>query len=105
MQLEPQEITAIAEALAPLVADILEQRLSERPEWAFSISEAAAWARVSEHVIRDAIADERLPCLRVGRSVRVRRCDLFRVKPNGADQERPPDAGQPHDAPTMGREN
>jgi len=42
MRLDSTEITAIATELAPLVADILEQRLSARPELAMSISEAAA---------------------------------------------------------------
>ena len=82
MKLDAEEIEAIAEALAGRVAEILERRFSERPEWAFSVSEAAAWLRVEPHVIRDAIADGRLPCIRIGRSVRIRRCDLFEVRPN-----------------------
>jgi len=36
MRLEREEITALAAALAGPVADILEARLSQRPEWAFS---------------------------------------------------------------------
>ena len=84
MRLDPPEISALAEALAPLVADLLEQRFSELPEWAFSVPQAAAWAQVEAHVIRDAVADGRLPCVRVGRSVRIRRCDLFRVHSNGS---------------------
>lgn len=84
MKLDSSEIQAIADALAPKVADILERRFSERPEWAYSVSQAAAWADVEPHVIRDAIAGERLPVVRVGRSVRIRRCDLFGLR-NGAD--------------------
>ena len=76
MRLEPHEIAALAEALAPLVADELERRLAERPEWAKSIPEAAAYAEVELHQVRDAIADGRLPVLRIGRSVRIRRSDL-----------------------------
>lgn len=80
MKLEPSEVEALADALAPRVADLLERRLSERPELACSISEAAAIVNVAEHVIRDACEDGRLPCFRAGRSVRIRRCDLFRVR-------------------------
>jgi len=71
MKLEQHEIDAIAEALAPRVAEILERRLAERPEWAMSVSEAAAWANVEQHVIRDAIKRGVLPCLRLGHSVEV----------------------------------
>lgn len=77
MKFDAAEITALADALAPAVADILEARLSERPEWAFSVSEAAAWANVPEESIRHAIRSGKLPCLRVGNNVRIRRCDLF----------------------------
>jgi excisionase family DNA binding protein len=80
MRLDHTEIQAIADALARHVADILERRLSERPEWAFSVGEAAAWAQVEPHVIRDAVADGRLPCIRIGRSVRIRRTDLFGLR-------------------------
>ena len=80
MKLDTDEITAIATELAPKVADILERRMSERPEWAKSINEAAAWAEIEPHVMRDAIAEGRLPCVRVGRSVRTRRSDLFGLK-------------------------
>jgi len=81
MQLDQHEIAELATALAPQVADILEARLTERPEWALSIPEAAAWARLAESVLRDAIAAGRLPCIRVGRQVRIRRCDLLRLQP------------------------
>lgn len=67
MKLDPQEIQAIAAELAPAVADILEHRLSERPEWARSIPEAAAFAQIEEHVVRDAIAEGRLPHIKIGR--------------------------------------
>lgn len=80
MRLEPDEICAIAEALAPLVADILEARLDERPEWARSIPEAAAFADVPEKTIRQAIEDGRLPVVRIGRQVRIRRSDLFALR-------------------------
>ncbi|MGI6417429.1 MAG: helix-turn-helix domain-containing protein [Thermoguttaceae bacterium] len=80
MRLEPEEITALADALAPRVADILERRLAELPELAMSVPQAAAIARLEEHVIRDAIADGRLPAIRIGRSLRIRRSDLFRLK-------------------------
>lgn len=80
MKLDPSEIQAIAAELAPLVADVLERRFAERPEWAFSVSEAAAWCQVEGHVIRDAIADGRLPHIKIGRSIRIRRSDLFAVK-------------------------
>ena len=84
MQLDNAEITAIADALAPKVADILERRLSSRPEWAMSVSEAAAWARVEPHTIRDAIKVGKLACLKIGRSVRIRRSDLFGLGGNAA---------------------
>ncbi|MHC4406406.1 MAG: helix-turn-helix domain-containing protein [Planctomycetota bacterium] len=86
MRLDPPEIQAIAQALAPLVADELERRLSERPEWARSIPEAAAYAKVEPHVIRDAIADGRLPSIHVGRQIRIRRTDLFGLR-NGDSVE------------------
>lgn len=80
MKLDPEEIQAIAQALAPAVADIIEQRLCELPELAMSIPEAAAIARVEEHSIRNAIRDGRLPSFKCGHSVRIRRADLFTVK-------------------------
>jgi excisionase family DNA binding protein len=83
MRLDAAEIQAIAEALAPAVADILERRLTALPQLALSIPEAAAMIQAEPHVIRDAIADGRLPALRLGRSVRIRRSDLFRVRGEG----------------------
>ena len=80
MQFDPDEIDAIAEALAPRVAGLLAERLEQQPEWAFSVSQAAAWAQVEPHVIRDAISDGRLPAVRLGRQVRIRRSDLFAVR-------------------------
>lgn len=80
MKLDPEEITAVADALAPRVAALLEQRLDQRPEWCFSVSEAAAWLACPEHVVRDAIEDGRLPAVRIGRAVRIRRSDLFAVR-------------------------
>lgn len=80
MRLDDKDVQAIAAALAPAVADILERRLSERPEWAYSVGEAAAWANVQQHVIRQAISDGRLPCVKLGRSIRIKRSDLFHVK-------------------------
>ena len=86
MRLDPSEIEALAAALAPAVADLRERRLSERPELACSIQEAAAIVNVPEHVIRDAVEDGRLPCFRAGRSVRIRRSDLFRVRGEGGGE-------------------
>lgn len=86
MKLEQSEIEELARALAPIVADALEKKLSDRPEWCFSISEAAAWANVAEHVVRDAIEDGRLPAVRIGRQIRVRRSDLFCVRGRGNGQ-------------------
>ncbi|HUT91916.1 MAG TPA: helix-turn-helix domain-containing protein [Thermoguttaceae bacterium] len=87
MKLDSDEITAIADALAPRVADILEARLSESPAWAMSIPEAAAWARVPEDAIRHAMKSGELPAVRIGRNVRIRRSDLFAIRPNGEPQE------------------
>jgi excisionase family DNA binding protein len=78
MHLDDTEVQAIAEAIAPRLADILERRLSETPQWAMSISEAATWAQVSEDSIRHAIKVGRLPVVRVGHNVRIRRSDLFK---------------------------
>jgi len=83
MKFEPDEINAIAESLAPRVADILEARLSESTTWAMSIPEAAAWARLPEDAVRHAIRTGRLPAVQVGRNVRIRRCDLFGIGTNG----------------------
>ena len=77
MRLEPDEVQAIAEARVQRVADILERRLGELPALAMSIPEAAAIARVEEHVVRDAIADGRLPAFKIGKSWRIKRSDLF----------------------------
>ena len=79
MHLDPAEITAIADALVPRLVDQLERRFEQRPEWAMSISEAAAWCQVEPHVLRDAISDGRLPCIKIGRSIRIRRSDLFAI--------------------------
>ena len=84
MKLDSAEIDAIADALAPRVAEILERRLSERPELAMSIPEAAVYAQVEEHTIRNAIRVGRLPCFKVGHSTRIRRADLFRVQGEGS---------------------
>ncbi len=103
MRLEPEEITALADALAPRVADILERaRLAELPELAMSVPQAAAIARLEEHVIRDAIADGRLPAIRIGRSLRIRRSDLFRLK--GPRHEHPDPAGHTRPKPPSRRE-
>ena len=83
MRLEPEEIEALADALAPRVAAILEARLSESPAWAMSVAEAAAWARVPEDSVRHAIKTGALPVIHIGRNVRIRRCDLFKVHANG----------------------
>ncbi|NLZ02500.1 MAG: helix-turn-helix domain-containing protein [Pirellulaceae bacterium] len=80
MRLDQDEIRAIASELAPRVAELLEARLSERPEWCMSVSEAAAWAKVEEHRIREAIKNGKLPCVRVGHAVRIRRSDLFGMR-------------------------
>lgn len=83
MHLDDHEIRQLAESLAPLVANELERRFSERPEWAFSIPEAASWAKVPEDSIRHAIKTGKLPCVRVGRSVRIKRSDLFGMNGEG----------------------
>ena len=78
MKLETEEIRELASALAPEVARLVAAKLEERPEWAFSIGEAASWAQVEEHVIRRAIREGRLRCVRIGRSIRIPRAELFR---------------------------
>ncbi len=83
MRLEQQEVEALAEALAPKVAGLLAERFERQPEWAKSVSEAAAWAEVPEHTVRDAVASGRLPCVRVGRQIRIRRSDLFGLRGGG----------------------
>ena len=91
MRLEHEEIETLAGLLAPRIATLLAARLEARPEWAFSIREAASWAQVEPHVIRRAIADGKLPCVRIGRSIRIRRSDLFGIasdgRPDPADGE------------------
>jgi len=52
-----------------------------------SIPEAAAWARVPEDAIRHAMKSGELPAVRIGRNVRIRRSDLFAIRPNGEPQE------------------
>ncbi|NLS97990.1 MAG: helix-turn-helix domain-containing protein [Planctomycetaceae bacterium] len=90
MRLDPEEIEAIAEALAPRVADILERRLSDLPQWAMSIPEVAAWARVEEYIVREAVRNGSLPCIKLGRSVRIKRSDIFRLmnEPKGRTRKR-----------------
>lgn len=85
MRLEPSEIQAIADALAPAVADIIERRLSERPEWAMSVSEAAAFANVPEDSVRHAIKVGKLRTLRIGNNLRIRRSDLFAVRTDNGE--------------------
>lgn len=88
MRLDPDEITALAESLASRVASILERRFSERPEWCFSPSEAAAWLQVDEHVVRHAIRAGKLPAVKLGNQVRIRRSDLFLVRgSNGGGEQ------------------
>jgi len=80
MRLDPDEIRAIADALAPAVADLIERRLAERPEWAFSVAEAAAWADVSEDAIRHALKSGKLRRVKVGHNLRIPRADLLRLQ-------------------------
>lgn len=80
MRLDPSEIQQIADALVGPLADALERRLSESPEWARSIPECAAYLDMSERTIRDAIESGRLPAIKIGRQIRVRRSDLFLVR-------------------------
>ena len=87
MRFEPEEIEALVEALAPRVADFLEARLCQSPAWAMSVAAAAAWANVPEEAIRHAIKSGELPAVRIGRNVRIRRSDLFAVRPNGEPKE------------------
>ncbi len=87
MNLDPSEIQAIAQALAPAVADILAERFESRPEWCFSISEAAAWLQVDEHVVRHAIRAGKLPAVKLGNQVRIKRADLFLARPSNGEGE------------------
>ena len=87
MHLELSEIESLAESLASRVADVLEERFSKRPEWCFSPSEAAAWANIPEDAIRHAIRAGKLPCVRVGNNIRIRRCDLFAVRQGSGEAE------------------
>lgn len=80
MRLDRDEIDAIADALASRVADIISRRLSELPELAMSVPEAAEFARVDEATVRSAIKAGRLPCCRIGHQVRIRRADLFTLR-------------------------
>ena len=80
MQFDAQDIDALADALAPRIAETVVATLIERPEWAMSVQEAATWVSVPEHVIRDALKSGTLPCIRIGRSVRIRRSDLFALR-------------------------
>ena len=80
MRLDHDEIEQIADALIGPLADALERRLSESPEWARSIAEIAAFCDIPERTVRDAIESGRLPCIKIGRQIRVRRSDLFLVK-------------------------
>ena len=80
MKLDASEVRAIAQSLAPIVADILAERFESRPEWCFSPSEAAAWLQVDEHVVRHAIRAGKLPAVKLGNQVRIRRSDLFLVR-------------------------
>lgn len=88
MKFDHDEIQALATALAPAVADIILQRLDDLPGLAKSIPEAAAFCQVEEYQIRDAIASGRLPHIKIGRSVRIRRSDLFAAKQAGGRASR-----------------
>ena len=87
MQFDSDEIRELAAALAPLVADIIEARLDDRPEWCRSVAEVAAWLDMPQSKVREAISSGRLPCIRIGRSIRIRKADLFRVHGNGEEVE------------------
>ena len=87
MHLELSEIESLAESLASRVADVLEERFSKRPEWCFSPSEAAAWANIPEDAIRHAIRAGKLPCVKIGNNIRIKRSDLFAAKQAGGEGE------------------
>ena len=76
-RVDPDEIQAIADSLAPRVAEILARKLESRPELALSIPEAAAIAKVDERTIRDACEAGRLRHLKIGRQIRIPRSELF----------------------------
>lgn len=80
MNLDPQEIRAIATELAPAVADLLEERFSRQPAWAFSVSEAAAFADVPEDSIRHGVKVGKIRSLKIGNNLRILRADLFAVR-------------------------
>ena len=63
--------------------------MSERPEWCFSIGEAASWLEVPEDSIRHAIKAGKLPAIRIGNNIRIRRSDLFLAKAESQPEGQP----------------
>ena len=77
LNLEQEDIDAIAARVAELVFDKLSQeRSGSTQEKLLTESEAAAILRVQTHTLRDARRRGALKCQRVGRFPRYRREDL-----------------------------
>ncbi|HET9102483.1 MAG TPA: helix-turn-helix domain-containing protein [Solirubrobacteraceae bacterium] len=69
---------------------------SEHEETYMTVAEVAETLRLNQQTIRNWIDQGRLPALRVGRRVRIRRSDFLRITAAGGDGARatPPRPGQ-----------
>jgi excisionase family DNA binding protein len=65
---------------------------AERDESFLTVAEVADWFKVNQQTVRNWIDQGRLPAVRVGRRVRIRRSDFERILGGGSGEPKP-DAG------------
>ena len=67
----------------------------ERSESFLTVAEVAELLKVNQQTVRNWIDHERLPAVRVGRRVRIKRSDLDRILETGQHSGNAPSAGRP----------
>ena len=60
---------------------------ADRDESFLTVAEVADWFKVNQQTVRNWIDQGRLPAVRVGRRVRIRRSDFDRILGNGSGGE------------------
>lgn len=63
---------------------------ADRDESFLTVAEVADWFKVNQQTVRNWIDQGRLPAVRVGRRVRIRRSDFDRILNGGQSQSAPP---------------
>jgi excisionase family DNA binding protein len=62
---------------------------ANRDESFLTVAEVADWLKVNQQTVRNWIDQGRLPAVRVGRRVRIKRSDFDRIMGGGAGGEKP----------------